>query len=364
MTHQIILLGGQLVPVYVGITERKPDIVHILYTNETKKHKTVLTKQIQEVAVFDYQVDPYDYVAIQETVTAIINKNKDAEFELNLTSGTKLMALASQQIFNTRGYFSFYIDQKQNMIDITKGTKNKINSLISIETFLALSNHNTFTSNTLQSFNTDELALAHSIFELRKKRSGIGVLSKLLRAKAVDSAASEYFFDNSGYKISWKNNLLSVKAPRFTLNAKGKNAFKILTTGLWWELIVAQSVNNWKSANEILMSVAIKSNKDISMDKNEIDILINTGQIIFFIECKSGMITQSDLNKINTVSKFYGGINAKSILVSFFKPKEYLLEKCRDFGIEVFYLIEKSSKNHKLSSLTRKLDRLLKRGEL
>ena len=364
MTHQIVLLGGQLLPVYIGVIERKPQVVHILYTKETVRLKTRLVKQFNGVQVFDYQTDPYDYESIQEIVTNIICNNEDAAFELNLTSGTKLMALASQQVFKTLDCFSFYIDQKQNIIDLSDGSKYKIDASISTKTFLSLSNHNTFTSSTLKSFSKEELKLANSIFELRKNKSGIGELFKLFRSLKVDSELKNFSFSNSKYDISWNNNILSVKAPRFNLDAKGKNAFKILTTGLWWELIISMSVNDWNSAKEVLMSLAIKSNKNVNMDKNEIDIFINTGHNVFFIECKSGIVTQSDLNKIRTVSKFYGGISSKSILVSFYKPKDHLIEKCHDLGIEMFYLEGTSSKRFELKNISNKLDRLLSRIEL
>ncbi|WP_158848510.1 Card1-like endonuclease domain-containing protein [Algibacter sp. L1A34] len=364
MTHQIVLLGGQLLPVYIGVLERKPQVVHILYTKETVRLKTRLIQQFREVKVFDYQIDPYDYDSIQETITNIICNNEHATFELNLTSGTKLMALASQQVFSTLDCFSFYIDQKQNIINLSDGTKHKINALISTKTFLSLSDHNTFTSSTLKSFNKEELDLANSIFELRKNKSGIGELFKLFRSLKVDSESKNFSFSNSKYRIYWHGNLLSVEAPRFKLTGKGVNSFKILTTGLWWELIIGMAVNDWKYAKEILMSLAIKSNINSNMDKNEIDILINTGQNIFFIECKSGIVTQSDLNKIRTVSKFYGGIRSKSILVSFYKPKGYLIEKCHDLGIEMFYLEGASSKRFELKTISKKLDSLLNRIEL
>lgn len=364
MTHQIVLLGGQLLPVYIGALERKPQVIHILYTKETVRLKTRLVKQFSGIQIFDYQTDPYNFDSIQETVTNIICNNEDVTFELNLTCGTKLMALASQQVFETLDCFRFYIDQNQNIIDLSNGTKFKISSTISTKVFLSLSGHNTFSSSTLKSFNKEELKLASSIFELRKNKSGIGELFKLFRTLKVDSESECFSFNNSKYEISWNKNNLSVKAPRFSLNAKGKNAFKILTTGLWWELIISMAVNDWNSAKEILMSVAIKSNENMSIDKNEIDILINTGQNVFFIECKSGNITQSDLNKIRTVSKLYGGISSKSILISFYKPKDHLIEKCRDLGIEIFYLVGFASKRFKLKNIINKLDRLLNRIEL
>ncbi|MBO3096825.1 Card1-like endonuclease domain-containing protein [Gelidibacter pelagius] len=364
MTHQIVLLGGQLLPVYLGVLERKPKVVHILYTKETVRHKTRLVRLFEGVRIFDYQIDPYDYDSIQETVTDIICNYEGVDFELNLTSGTKLMALASQQVFKSLDCFSFYVDQKQNIIDLSDGSKTKISSLISTKMFLSLSDHNNFTSSTLKAFNEEEMKLANSILELRKDKSGIGELFKLFRSLRIDSELRNFSFSNSKYEISWRSNILCVKAPRFSLNAEGKNSFKILTTGLWWELIIGMAISKWKSAVDVHMSLAIKSNKDANMDKNEIDILVNTGHNVFFIECKSGIVTQSDLNKIRTVSKLYGGLSSKSILASFFKPKDHLLEKCQDLGIEVFCLNGDSNIPVELNSISKSLDRLLSRVEL
>lgn len=363
MMHQITLLGGQLLPVYIGIIERNPEVVHILYTKETVRLKTRLLKQFQGIKIYDYQIDPYEYHSIQEIVTNIIINNENATFELNLTSGTKLMAIASQQVFNTLDFFSFYIDQKQNIIDLSNGNKVKIKSIISTKTFLALSDHDTFSATKLKSFSPEEKQLALSIFDLRQSKSGIGNLFKLLRTRNADPDLKHFFFNDSQYKVEWGKNHLSVKAPRFQLESHGERAFKILSTGLWWELIIGMAIENWKSAKEIHMGLAIKSNKETDQDKNEIDILINTGQNIFFIECKSGFVSQSDINKIRIVSKLYGGIISKSILVSMFKPKFNIIEKCQDLGIELFYLEDNPNKIE-LKSLVTRLDKLLNRIEL
>ena len=112
------------------------------------------------------------------------------------------------------------------------------------------------------------------------------------------------------------------------------------------------------------MSLAIKSSQNDKLDKNEIDILLNTGQNILFLECKAGIVTQSDINKIRTVSKFYGGISSKSILVSFFKPKEHLIEKCQDLDIEIFYIQESSTKQNDIRTILTKLDRILTKIEI
>lgn len=363
-SHQIVLLGGQIIPAYIGIKERKPDVIHILYTKESVYHRKRLEKIISNCKVNSYQVSPYDYNSISETVTQIICDYEGNKFELNLTGGTKLMALASQEVFRTLDCFSFYIDQNQNFIDIASGIKHQITFNLKTKEFLALSGHDEIKSSSLKSFTLEEKELAKHIFELRKKRKGLSKLFKLFRALRIDSGVMEYHFNNKEFNISWQNNRLTVDAPKFNLRSKGDKVFKILTTGLWWEIIVAESISSWRFAYETYMSFIIKSNSNSKLDKNEIDILINTGQKLLFIECKSGRVNQSDINKMRAIGKFYGGISSKSILISFFKPIPQLIEKCQDFGIELFYFEEKRGKHINLKSISKKLDLMLSKLEL
>lgn len=364
INHQVVLLGGQIIPAYIGIKERKPDFVHILYTKESLYQRKRLEKIISQCSVNSYQVSPYDYSSISDIVTQIICDNEGCAFELNLTGGTKLMALASQEVFKTLDCFSFYIDQNQNFIDITSGNKNKINFKLKTKEFLALSGHDEIMSSSLRSFTLKEKELAKSIFELRKKRLGLSKLFKLFRNLKIDSDLKEYHFKNKEFNISWQHNRLSVEAPKFNIKTKGDSVFKILTSGLWWEIIVADSISSWKFAYETSMSLIIKSNTNSKLDKNEIDILINTGQKLLFIECKSGRVTQSDINKMRAIGKFYGGMSSKSILISFYKPIPQLIEKCHDFGIELFYIEEKKGKHLNLESISKKLDLMLSKLEL
>ena len=364
MTHQITLLGGQILPVYTGIIERQPNILHILYTKETVRLKNRLIKNVSGCKIFSYQVEPYDYRSIEDTVTQIICDNEKGSFELNLTSGTKLMALASQEVFKTLECFSFYIDQKGNLINISNGKSEKLEKNISTKNFLSLSNHDTFFSKSLKSFSEKEKRLADSILNLRKGNSGIKELFEKLRTLKIDTETNNFSYEDTKYKIKWDSNNLIVSAPKFILESRGENSFKILTTGLWWEIIIASAISKWKGAREVHMSLVIKSNTNSRLDKNEIDILINTGKKILFIECKAGRVLQADINKMRAIGKLYGGISSKSILVSYYKPKPELIEKCQDFGVELFFIQELNKKDVHLNTISKKLDNMISKIEI
>ena len=107
MTSQITLLGGQLLPVYLGILEKNPDIVHVLYTKESKIYLQRLKNAFPRLQFFAHQVDPYDFVGIKELITKIILDNNNYLYQLNLTSGTKVMALACQYVVSTLDFEIF-----------------------------------------------------------------------------------------------------------------------------------------------------------------------------------------------------------------------------------------------------------------
>jgi hypothetical protein len=144
MKHQITLVGGQILPVYMGITEKSPDVVHILYSKDSKNQFTLLKKSLDNKEIYSYQIDPFDFEGIKTKVEGIIFDNSKESFELNLTGGTKIMAIACQQVFNDLKLPIFYIDQKHHLFDILDKRSSQISGRINIKTFLKLSGHNNY----------------------------------------------------------------------------------------------------------------------------------------------------------------------------------------------------------------------------
>ena len=92
-------------------------------------------------------------------------------------------------------------------------------------------------------------------------------------------------------------------------------------------------------------------------DKNEIDIIVDTGIKLFFVECKTQVFDMKDLDKFRNVVKNFGGFGAKAILVSYFKPTNIVLEKCKDNHLSVFWFQDpKTKKMNKASQLVNLLD--------
>lgn len=372
MIHQITLLGGQVLPIYWGILEKKPNEIHVLYTKETRHFLVFLKNEFVQTKFHTYQVEPYDFIGIKDLVTDIILGNDEVTFQLNLTSGTKVMALACQSVVSELEHEVFYIDQKHRIIDISDAKTYPLQSNIKIKTFFALTGHKNFTFSQYSSFTVEEKLLAQKVFELSQIKSGIQKLFENVRnnCEKIESL-KDFQLIKDFASVQWKNSFLQIQINESTITCNSPRAFKIVFGGLWWEMVVADVTSKWSRSIEQLLGVSI-STKDHIQAKNEIDIILNTGKNLIFVECKSGNVNQSDLNKIKSVNKLYGGISSKSILVCRFIPRKDLLEKCKDFGIEVFAFQASHSTNsngkftgfRNLNDLLKKLDLLINRLEI
>lgn len=374
MKHQITLLGGQILPIYWGIVEKSPNKIHLLYTKETRDHLQILKRIFSKLTFETYQVDPYDFSGIKELVEKIIFSNKNEGFQLNLTSGTKVMALACQSVFSTLKFDVFYIDQKHRVFDLAKETFEPVNNSIKIKTFLELSGHSQFNSQKIGDYSKEEQRLANEVFDLTKSNSGIKKLFRSVRLKCgkIDTSTSFSHVMQNGDKVVWKNNSLFIRLKSHQLQSNSNNAFRIIFGGLWWELVIAQITTKWKHSKEQFLGVDIETKKSKGVSKNEIDILHSTGKSLVFIECKSGNVSQADINKIRAVKRLYGGVSSKSILICRYMPRKDLQEKCNDFGIEIFTYNggNTSNKNSNvvpignINEINKKLDLLISRFEI
>lgn len=88
---------------------------------------------------------------------------------------------------------------------------------------------------------------------------------------------------------------------------------------------------------EIWTSVTFQPRDDSlrNLDKNEIDILVNIGNKFLFVECKSGYVTQDNINKMGIIRQNYGSDKSYSVLVSYYPISTDIGEKAREAKLNV-----------------------------
>lgn len=336
MKHQISIVGGQITPIFWGIKEKDPDVVHLLYTQDSQYQIPILESIFKGKKFFSYQIEPYDFEKIKTQVRKIIASHPSITFELNLTGGTKMMALACHHIFYSQSFNTFYIDQKNRMYDFSKQKFMSIVSNIDIDTFIRLSGHKKYSSNKIHDFTNEEYAFAYEINQISHSNIFKNSISAVKKQVNDIKNCRQFIYNKPTLNLQWNSPDLELSLPNSSIVINSLKAFNIAFNGIWWELVVADSIKNWNKIHEMKLNVELYS-KTTSSIKNEIDIVINTGKTLIFIECKSGNVKQEDINKIRAVKRLYGGIASKTILVCKYKPRPDIIEKCKDLGILIFY---------------------------
>jgi hypothetical protein len=117
---------------------------------------------------------------------------------------------------------------------------------------------------------------------------------------------------------------------------KSKHVRDMLMKTAWFEYTVAELLNKWDKSETIRMN-CIFPYKD-SAAKNEIDVLVEAGSKLLFVECKTQIEDNTDIDKFASAVRNYGGLGSKSLFVTYARMQEKALEKCKDNGILTYSL--------------------------
>ena len=165
--------------------------------------------------------------------------------------------------------------------------------------------------------------------------------------------------------VKWDNGVVEIlNNNKLVISFKSNNVKELFFNAGWWELAVASEVTKWAKAKEVMVHCELPFKSDNKALKNEIDILLNTGNKLIFVECKSGNIKQEDINKMKVIKQTYGGIISKSLLVSRFMPSQSIMEKCKELDIEIYYVYAFRRMVNPLKNIIRILDKIEKRTSI
>lgn len=343
MKHQIALVGGQLLPIYVGIKEFSPDKIHFIVSKESIESLTNLKPMISSIFQSDYRCNAFDFYEIKSVCEKIIEKiNPEDTITFNLTGGTKIMVLACQAIIHEKGLNGFYINQDDSFLVLPSYERKSISTEISAKEFFDISGHSTYNYKTINDFTEADVKTAEKIKNFANNDSRYKLVIGTFRRKYFnknDSLPSKGVeLINNNLKVIWDQTSINIEFNnKNILILNSKIVQDLLFKAVWWELMVAKEIAKTKNYKELFLSFELTFKFDKQVSKNEIDILINTGKKLIFIECKSGLVKQEDINKMKIVKQTYGGVIAKSILVCLEMPSQTIIEKCKELDIALFY---------------------------
>lgn len=362
MKHQISFLGGQLLPIYIGIREYMPDKVHFIASEESKEGMIVIKDLFKELKFSEFICEPFDFYSIKRKIESIIEKvDANDDVLINLTGGTKIMLLAAQSVISDKTVNGFYINQDYSLIEVPSYEKKQIVSELSVKDFFDLSGHNAFTFKKLSDFTESDFKVSNEIENFAESNKLYSKVTDFVRRNFRLVPEKGFETTPGGASIKWENGFIEINNNnKSVISFKSNNVKDLFFNASWWELIVASEVGKWEKAKEVMLHCELSFKSDKKTLKNEIDILLNTGNKLIFVECKSGNIKQEDINKMKVIKQTYGGIISKSLLVSRFMPSQSIMEKCKELDIEVYYVYVFQRMVNPIKNINKALDKLEK----
>ena len=340
----ITLVGGQPAPIYNGIIAIQPDKVIYIYSEASKNVLDVLKNKI-DIESEEIMLDVTSPSVIKQCAETLRDLYKDSIVTVNITSGLKswshwfgvtfhnqsnaMVVYVDQNNvlwnyktlepyninFDMRTIFKLYGNELVNYTQFSEYTQDDFDAIETIET---LRNIN------IKTFNN--LTLDPKPEQIHNFEEGICIETSI----KGDYSCLRKFKNKS--KIEF---VIFTKRDCHEVSLESPHVKKLVSNANWFELKVAKLLSKWNKTKEICMNCHFTYKKD---NLNEVDIIVDTGSKILFVECKIKLTKITDIGKFNSVIKSYGGISSKGIFITNnpMDKKEQL--QCEKLGILYFSL--------------------------
>ncbi|MEY8688148.1 DUF1887 family CARF protein [Bacteroides sp. AN502(2024)] len=353
MNHiHIALLGAQSYPVYLGIIDQHPDEVILIHSvttlDEAIRVRCEIEKQEIKLPVQLIEFDPVDISRIfSQLKKHFANLSFENLYSVNISGGTKLWSVAFYEYFREYPHVRLlYIDQNNYICDLK--TAGKRLSDVPLDTDIVFRLNGTLAKSytLLSEYTEKDTCCLKKIKDLRRhsydgfkgfSMPGIEKWNEIENKKegCWMSADGALLWDKPAQRIIIR--LLNKKGIVKEETLESPHVFSLFFHAGWFEYEVARILSGWKYAKEIRLNVKFPYNAERN-PKNEIDVIVNTGNRLLFVECKTQISFITDIDKFRTAVKNYGGMACKALFVTEAVMKNTAREKCEDSGILSFSL--------------------------
>lgn len=349
MKIHITLVGGQPAPVYHGIVATTPDYVIFICSNSSRP---VLDKLIPELSVPSRVINldptnPYEIKALADTLAKTFEKD---EVTVNISSGLKswshFFGLAFDRCPNAA---VVYMDQN-NVLWNYRTMSSSVDFEFDMHALFRIYGNALEHYKRLSYYTEADQKCIPRIEEARRfsHEDFKNLTSVLDKNKMQQLKRREGYFDaRSGSYVEWKRDSdkcmetvhlclygRSDHWEEFTFQSP--HAIDVVFNTAWFELKVASILSRWPKAHEVLMNCRFPYVSNI--DKNEVDVMVNTGMKILFVECKTHIYNSTDIDKFSSVVRAYGGTGSKGIFITMDNMDNMAIQKCMQHGLLYFSL--------------------------
>ncbi|MDY2796659.1 Card1-like endonuclease domain-containing protein [[Pasteurella] aerogenes] len=353
----VCLVSAQAAPNLLPILDKdfKPQkAVFVVSTDkriQEKAHSLKLAFEQNNVEVeMLYLSDEFDFQSMEDELFNLLSNYKNTNIALNVTGGTKLMAIAAQNVFSSEKPIFYINTEKEEIIFISKENDKyipvkKLNTTTLINNYL--SGYGVSILKNKKKFNFNKLGNFTERFALRQKNykdiiSSLNSLTKQANNKLEASLV--------GYRDDLRSIIEDlvddglVKLNGDIVDFQNEETRNFLN-GNWLEYFTYRQVSEIVDVIDVDWNVEVV-NSEYEKDKfgvnNELDVVFMARNKCHIIECKTMDFDNLDnKNKLRgyldglKALKDYGGSLTKVCLVSFYPIPENTKRRARKDNIEI-----------------------------
>lgn len=335
------LIGEQNIPNYIAIKHLEATKHILLATSKTQRTAERLSRVLQNVATTEIQlIEAYDVKRLKADFAVLVQSLQGKRVVANLTGGTKPMAiLLSQALDSLENVELYYIEMgnQKELISLSAETVQPLQPCIAdVQTFVSLQRDNPL-SEERPIPSTIEYRLSKNLWAARGREGFQWKVCEFARlaSKRGGQRLGDVKKEFEHFKVILSG--LQAEQDLATFDAEMKGNLHRLCEflgGKWFEAyvytLVFESKKLMKQARDLRMNVRLLSEDSKTKDHQELDLAYTDAYYLYILECKSGDVTQEDVQKLENNVRNYGGTFGRGVLITAKQQEGMVLERIRN----------------------------------
>lgn len=283
----------------------------------------------------------YEYGALENLFLDFLSKNNGVDVALNVTGGTKLMAMAGQSVFQSDGKPVFYVNVENDRVLVLgqQGGEAQLTAGLKVHEMLAVHGYNASTPPQPQVTGQERDLAARLIDRVQSDGWALGAINSIaMEARRKGALSVKLTREQSDSKSI--STMLELFEDAKVLTVQGDvlrfkdEASRSLVNGGWLEVHVFLTLQNlrgkFKTISDVSSNVVIPFDGRVgnatNASMNEIDVAFLSKNTLHLIECKTANLAVAGhgdndkateaLYKMESLLKL-GGLRTKGMVVDY-----------------------------------------------
>ncbi len=369
MKVHITLVGGQPAPVYHGIVAVNPDKVVFIYSNGTLDVVNKITDNIGNIEIDEQPpLDEVEPKLIKERAILLAERYRDDEVSLNISGGLKSWTYFFSVVFSEEPNAAVVYMDQNNILWNYKTGAHESNFVFDMHVLFQLYGNPLSQYKKFSDYTAGDLENMKKVENLRKFCPNVfnrlTILNDVRKNQFYNQKEGTFddVRDTSSF-VQWEkgsngtNGYVKIYIEGRTARGlrsvekemKSPNVVDLVFNAGWFEYKVASMLNKWKRTKEVCLNCVFPFYSNLP--KNEVDVILNTGTKVIFVECKTQITRITDIDKFSSVVKSYGGTGSKGLFITDAKMSEICKRKCVDNHLLSFSLQDSDNPQQALERL-------------